>query len=132
MVEEGAVPDQPVPLSDHSRLVLPGQYLVLTRSAFHLMDAYQLELSGSLVEVEELPAMKSSGGTLYLTDRAGNVVEMVHYRAEMHMDLITDQHGISLERVSADNNIAFQSGAGAFTNNLLFYRTLTTGHFVCD
>lgn len=101
VVEEGAVPDQPVPLSDHSRLFLPGQYLVLTRSVLHLMDAYQLELSGSLVEVEKLPAMKSSGGSLYLTDRAGNVVEMVHYNADMHMDLITDQHGISLERVSA-------------------------------
>jgi hypothetical protein len=34
--------------------------------------------------------------------------------------------------MSADNNIAYQYGAGAFRDNLLFYRTLTTGHFVCD
>jgi hypothetical protein len=99
-VEEGGEADHPVALSSCSRLILPGQYLVLAKCVAHLADAYGLELSGRWVEVEELPALRNSSGTIYLTDRAGNVVDMVVYSDAMHLELLDDPTGISLERVS--------------------------------
>jgi Lamin Tail Domain len=104
LVKEGGSPESPVALSSCSRLILPGQYLVLTKSVAHLVDAYGLQLSGQWVEVEELPALYNSSGSIYLTDRAAQVVDMAVYREEMHMELLDDPRGISLERIACDRS----------------------------
>ncbi len=104
LVEEGESPDNPIALTPHSRLFLPGQYLVLTDCVPHLADAYQLEVSGRWVEVEGLPGMKKSSGVIYLTDRAGSVVDMAVYSDDMHMELLDDPRGISLERISSERS----------------------------
>ena len=104
LVEEGGSPDDPTPLSSRSRLILPGQYLVLTGCVPHLMNAYGLELSGQWVEVEGLTGLHNSSGIIYLTDRAGNVVDMAVYNDDMHMELLEDPRGISLERVSVNRS----------------------------
>jgi len=101
-VEEDGSPDDPVPLSLHSRLVQPGQYLVLTECVPHLEEAYDLEVSGQWVEVGGLPRMNNSSGRIYLTDRAGQVVDMAVYSDELHMELLDDPAGISLERISGE------------------------------
>lgn len=104
LVEPGGSPDHPVPLSSHSRLVRPGQYLVLTKCVPHLLEAYGLEESGQWVEVAGLPGLKNSSGCIFLTDRAGQVVDMAVYSDEMHMELLDDPRGISLERISAERS----------------------------
>jgi hypothetical protein len=101
MVEEDGIPDRPLALSPHSRLFLPGQYLVLTSSAGQLMHGYGLGTSGLWVEVEDWPGLKNSGGKIYLTDRAGRVVDAAVYREDMHMELLADPGGVSLERITA-------------------------------
>lgn len=102
LLEKEGTPDQPIALSPHSRLIYPGQFLVVTDCVPHLRDRYQLERSGQWVEVEELPGMKNSSGMIYLTDRAGRVVDRATYSSEMHMELLGDPKGISLERISAE------------------------------
>jgi len=102
LVEEDGLPDKPIALSPHSRLIFPGQFLVLTDCEPHLRDRYQLEMSGQWVEVVELPGMRNSSGIIYLTDRAGQVVDMAVYSKTMHMELLGDPKGISLERISAE------------------------------
>jgi len=104
LVEEGGLPDHPVALTSHSRLLFPGQYLVLTACEPQLRDRYRLEVSGQWVEVEELPGMNHSSGTIYLTDRAGQVVDMARYSRDMHMELLEDPRGVSLERISAERS----------------------------
>lgn len=100
LVEEGDSPDAPLALASHSRLVLPGQYLVITDCIEQLEEVYQLAVSGCWVEVEKVHGIKRSSGTIYLTDRAGNIVDMATYNKHMHMELLDDPRGISLERVS--------------------------------
>jgi hypothetical protein len=100
LVEEGGSPDHPIVLAPHSRLFLPGQFLVLTNCVPQLEETYGLEVSGQWVEVAGLPGLKNSSGTIYLTDRAGQVVDMAVYKDEMHMELLDDPRGISLERIS--------------------------------
>jgi len=100
LVDDGDSADQPIPLSSHSRLCLPGQYLVLTENVPHLRDAFGLEVSGLWVEVEGLPGLNNSSGSIYLSDRAGMVVDQARYGDEMHMELLDDPRGISLERIS--------------------------------
>ena len=104
VVEEGEPADDPLPLSDHSRLMVPGSFLVVTECVEHLRDAYHLESSGQWVEVESMKTLVNGGGTIYLTDRAGNVVDMVHYGDQMHVEILSDTRGISLERISGEGS----------------------------
>jgi hypothetical protein len=95
-------PGQPVPLSNHSRLMVPGSYLVLCQSVEHLRDAYHLDRSGQWVELSEMKKLPGREGTIYLTDRAGNVIDRADYSEEMHAEILSDTRGISLERISPD------------------------------
>ncbi|MEN8202876.1 MAG: lamin tail domain-containing protein, partial [Bacteroidota bacterium] len=102
LTETGAPPDHPLGLSKQSRICLPGQFLVLTACAPWLEEAYGLYPSGSWVELEAMPGMKNTGATVYLTDRSGSLVDQASYSDHMHMDLLNDTKGISLERISVD------------------------------
>lgn len=86
-------------LSEYSRIVAPGDFLVLSKSIPRLMDAYGLEISGSWVELDEMMSLPDGGGKVWLTDRSGNAIDVVSYNDEMHMELISDTRGISLERI---------------------------------
>jgi hypothetical protein len=82
----------------------PGEYLVLTGNMDHLMDSYGLEISGNWVELKEFGTLPNGGGRIWLTDRAGNTIDMVSYRDDLHMELISDTRGISLERIDPDRS----------------------------
>ncbi|MCK5135607.1 MAG: lamin tail domain-containing protein [Bacteroidales bacterium] len=102
VVKKGASPANPLPLSGLSRIFPPGEYLVITRSVPHLMDAYYLELSGRWLERGGVAELINSGGTIYLTNRSGEIMDMANYGDHLHMDLLDDMKGISLERISPD------------------------------
>jgi len=89
-----------VPLAEESRILAPGDYVVLSRHTGKLMQCYGLERSGKWIEIRDMPSLPNSGGTIRLADRSGNVLEMVHYQDGMHMDLMDDTRGVSLERIS--------------------------------
>ena len=101
-IADETAPKQLQALSGHSRIIGQGEYLVLSRDNRHLRDAYGLEMSGCWVEVDELNSLPNSGGTIYLSDRSGNTVDVVHYGDQMHMELMDDTRGISLERIAWD------------------------------
>jgi len=102
--DKGDPAGHPLPLSDHSRLMVPGSYLVICRNEEHLRYSYHLERSGQWVGLEKLPGLPNGGGTIYLTDRAGNVVDQADYDDEMHAEILSDTKGVSLERISYDRS----------------------------
>ena len=104
VVDEGEPADNPLPLSDHSRLVVPGSFLVVTACEEHLREAYHLDRSGQWVELEGMRKLDNEGGTIFLTDRAGNVVDRVDYGDQMHAEILSDTRGISLERISGERS----------------------------
>ncbi len=101
VVPDGSLPIKPVALSDHSRIISTGEYVVLSRDQLLLMEAYNLEISGRWIGLKSMEGLPNSGGTVYLTDRAGSVVDQANYGDQMHMELINVTQGISLERISS-------------------------------
>ncbi len=92
------------PLSDRSRIMGPGEYLVLTGSIDHLLESYGLEISGRWVEMADFESLPDGGGRIWLTDRAGNSIDAVSYGDDLHMELIDDTRGISLERIDPERS----------------------------
>jgi hypothetical protein len=91
----------PVPICTHSRLIPPGAYVVVTGNKDHLMEAYNLELSGQWVEMDPWKGLNNAGGSLYLTDRTGMTVDMAPFGDHLHMELVSDTRGVSLERIES-------------------------------
>ncbi len=89
----------PLPLSSVSRLMAPGAYLIVTGNVYRFMDAYNLGLSGKWVGMDTWKALENEGGILILSDRSGQTVDRVPFGDEMHMELLGDTRGISLERI---------------------------------
>ena len=104
VVDLGDPADDPVPLSDHPRLMTPGSYLVLTSCMEHLRESYDLSRSGQWVEAKGMKALNKGGGSIFLTDRAGNVVDRADYGDHLHAQILTDTRGISLERISRERS----------------------------
>ena len=102
VVSDDSFPISPTPLSNHSRIISPGEYIVVTKNLLHLMEAFNLEVSGRWIGVKEMKGMLNSGGSVTLTDRAGSVVDKAYYGDQMHMELIDVTRGISLERISTE------------------------------
>lgn len=96
---EGEIPDRHYPLSDHSRMLGKGGYVVLCRDSHALMENYDLELSGAWLELPDLPSLPSSGGKIWLFDRSGNSLDVAVFSAEMHMAGMDHTEGVSLERI---------------------------------
>ncbi|MGW8314892.1 MAG: lamin tail domain-containing protein [Bacteroidales bacterium] len=111
----GAAPKRPVPLSSHSWLLQPGGYVVLAAYAGQLREAYGPEASGKWVGVEPWPSLSDLGGSLYLTDRAGQTIDMMNFGEELHLDLLDQTAGVSLERIdpSLTGYDASVSGSGS-------------------
>ncbi|MEN8156071.1 MAG: lamin tail domain-containing protein [Bacteroidota bacterium] len=110
VVGEGESPERLTVLSNHSRVMGPGEYVVLTRDVMHLMDGYNLEVSGRWAGVDDLKSLPNSGGWIYLLDRSGSSVDLAIYDDRMHMEQIDLSRGISLERISPERS-------GAVWNN---------------
>ncbi|MCP4312230.1 MAG: lamin tail domain-containing protein [Bacteroidetes bacterium] len=91
--------DGMVALSEQSRIMVPGEYVVLTPGVDHLRETYGLEISGCWVELEDFESLPDGGGRIWLTDRSGNGIDVVTYGDHLHLELISDTRGISLERI---------------------------------
>ena len=48
--------------------------------------------------------MQNSGGTVFLTDRTGSIVDMASYGDHIHLELLDVTQGISLERISVERS----------------------------
>ncbi len=102
MLGDDGQPNDPVPLSTDGRLLLPGQYLALTRSPEALCRYYTCKAAENLLQVNSLPLLPNEGGTLALYNAAGQQLDALSYSPDMQLLLAGNIKGVSLERLSID------------------------------
>ncbi|MDZ7848101.1 MAG: hypothetical protein U5L96_15845 [Owenweeksia sp.] len=76
--------------------------MALTEDVPFLKRNHQTPKPNNLVEVLDLPSMPNDGGSIALTTANLQVVEHFSYSEDMHLPLINDPDGVSLERLSFD------------------------------
>jgi len=101
MIDRDGQPGAPVAVSAIPRLLLPGQYLALTRNADALCRNYTCKAWGNLLTVSSLPAFPNEGGTIGLYNTFNGVVDVFSYTPDMQLSLAGNTKGVSLERLSA-------------------------------
>lgn len=105
------------PISEESFLFFPQTYLALTSDTAFLRKEYFSKNPGNLVEVTALPSLPDNEGNLALSSLNLQLLEYFQYEEDLHLPVINDPEGISLERrslaITAQKNENWQSAAAA-------------------
>jgi len=108
-------------ISEESRILLPGSYVVLTDDTLSLYRNYLVKDPLSLIQVSSLPSWPNTRGTAVLMDTVGRIIDELIYDAKWHFALLADPEGVSLERIDVNgptqdpnnwHSAADQSGHG--------------------
>ena len=89
-------------ISSESYLLLPGEYTVLTTNPEIIKQEYPLSFSDRMLQMSSLPSMNDSEGNIYLLMEDTVVADFFIYTDDLHLALLTDLNGVSLERINFD------------------------------
>lgn len=87
-------------LTDRGFILLPDDYVVLTRNGSLLPSLYPATVSSRILRVDGLPDF-SSDDEVYLLTPEEALCDYLNYDEDMHFDLLNSTDGVSLERISA-------------------------------
>ncbi|MGQ1889385.1 lamin tail domain-containing protein [Thermophagus sp. OGC60D27] len=99
---DGDGPEELIPLSDRLRWFLPGRHLCFTEDATWVKSNFFCENEDYLIDLYNFPNFLADGGTVFLTQLNGEVIDRFDYSPKMHFELLTETKGVALERIAYD------------------------------
>ncbi len=101
-------------ITGESFLFEPGRYLALTTDKAYLLENYDAQFPGNIIEINRLPAMSDDEGSIAVATSAFTLIDFYEYSEDHHLSLI-DPEGVSLERQSfegpSNDPVNWQSAA---------------------
>jgi hypothetical protein len=94
----------PVPLTDEPFLLLPEQYLAVSRNVESVMQQYGANNRSAFLQMRSMPSLTKTSGRLVLLNKSLRVIDEVHYNSKQHSDFLNLGSGVSLERINPDRN----------------------------
>lgn len=91
------------------QLFYPGEYLVISRNTEVLKAYYDMPEKASVIEIPGLSSLPDNGARIALYDRSHTLIDEFIYSRDMHFPLVSDDHGVSLERIFLDNDLGSNS-----------------------
>lgn len=102
-------------ITEHSLLMLPGTYLVLTTNRSQVTELYNTLYSENVIQMSSFPSYPNTSGTAMIKSKSGPVLDVFSYNENMHHPLLNSKRGVSLERIhfdrSTDDNTNWHSAA---------------------
>lgn len=86
------------------RLILPGEYVLLTEDSTDIQTDFSIYGIGTFIDMD-VPTYNDDSGSVYLLNADSSIIDYLHYDEDMHYDLITDENGKSLERITFDGGM---------------------------
>lgn len=81
------------------RILPPDDYVAITKDSSGLVKCYP-NTYGTVLQTAEMPAMNDDAGSIYLLTNK-DLIDVFKYDELMHFPLLTDNEGVSLERISS-------------------------------
>ncbi|MFT4521929.1 MAG: hypothetical protein ACI8ZN_000868 [Bacteroidia bacterium] len=88
-----------IPCSSTTRLVFPGEFVVLTSDTAALRLTHSNLTWQHFIQLSKLPNLPNDAGNVFISDAAANIFESFYYDEELHSGFITNSRGVSLERL---------------------------------
>jgi hypothetical protein len=84
------------------RLLLPGQYLVVTGNPSDIRKRYKRHDKRSFKTLPDLPTMSNDKGNIRIINRSGKTLDSIVYEDDFHSPIIGNKDGIALEKTQPD------------------------------
>ncbi len=91
-------------ITSNNRVLEPLSYLALTTDNIILKDQYPKSLEASFLEIPSLPSFSDDEGLVAIFNSSGQLMDYFSYSDDLHADIINDTEGVSLERISTEEN----------------------------
>lgn len=92
--------DEFTTISPDGKLMFPGQYMCITADIESTLNQYFAIDTGNFIQNSNTPNLPDAEGIVVLYDAALNELDHVHYWDDWHYALLSDDDGVSLERVN--------------------------------
>lgn len=102
-VDEANIPDNRQVISEDNFVLAPQAYLVLTTDALNIQSEYPDANADAFLELASLPTFSNDAGTVLLLNEQVETFQRLDYKEDFHNDLLEDENGVSLERISWTN-----------------------------
>ncbi len=89
-------------ISESMTIIEPGGYRVITSDALNLANFYPLSAAENFIQISSTPSYPDDEGIVILINESSKVMDVFNYSEEYHSNLINDEEGVSLERISFD------------------------------
>ena len=99
--DDGSVKDS-YQITNISRLILPQEYCAISTDIENQYTHYSILQPENLYKVAKMPSMPDDKGTIIITGRAFDTIDIVSYNKSQHYKLLSSQDGVSLERINYD------------------------------
>jgi hypothetical protein len=86
-------------VSDDDRLLLPGDFMVLSPDPQIVQYQYYCENPGSFIGMKVFPQLKNESGNVIIGYDDGRIIDYMQYDEDMHHPLLKIVDGVSLERI---------------------------------
>ncbi|MDG1477825.1 MAG: lamin tail domain-containing protein [Vicingaceae bacterium] len=90
------------PLIEHPKLILPGEFVLLSTNSGAVENDYMNSVSDAFLQMESFPTYSNDEGDVYLINNLDIIVDEFHYKDDMHFALLNSEDGVSLERIDYD------------------------------
>jgi hypothetical protein len=90
-------------------LFFPGEYLVLCKDKQSLLNCHMITNPERIIEAVNLPSLGDDGACIRLFNRSLEPVDIFCYEPEDEFPMLSDIHGVSLERLSLDRKTGEES-----------------------
>jgi hypothetical protein len=90
----------PVPLWNHDRCIMPGEYFAVTTGRKGIIHRYFTADTVHLFEISSLPSMPDDKGQLILYNRELDKLDEVSYDDKMQYSLLSSTEGVALEKTN--------------------------------
>ncbi len=91
--------------SETGKLLFPHSYMCITTNIENVINTYHAIDTGNFVTSSDLPSFADNEGIVVIYDPVLNVIDQLHFYDDWQYVLLTDDDGVSLERV----NYAFET-----------------------
>lgn len=85
---------------DYPILLFPNEYCVLSEFITNICNEYSCSEISHFIELPQMPSFNDDEGCMIVLDKLTQKIDSVYYTENWHHELIYDNEGVSLERIS--------------------------------
>jgi len=89
-------------ISGRSAIVMPGEYVLLSRDKSDIYNNYSTENPNAFWDIPSMPGLSNSGGSIAVCDNNYVILDALTFTDQFQFSLLSNKDGVALERINPE------------------------------